>query len=497
MLVFAVCFLTYFNMRSLRNTVIQLRATTKELEGYRDTLEQRVIERTAALSKANEELDRLATHDVLTGLTNRLMFVQLLNRAIQSARRHNRQFAVFFIDLDRFKIINDTLGHETGDLLLQEIAGRLRQSLRVTDIIARLGGDEFVVLIEEITNTEKVAVVARKILSAIGKPMILKGEECHVTGSIGISIFPGDGEDEQSLMKSADIAMYSAKEEGKNNYQFYSKRIQLKSIERLSIETNLRLALERNEFFLHYQAKLDFKTGGITGVEALLRWQNPYLGSVTPNQFIPVAEEAGLMVAIGRWVMKTACKQNVEWQRQGLPAINMAINLSLKQLNDESFLEDISSAIEESGMSPNLLELEITESMIMQNPAGVIAILDKIKKMGIHLAIDDFGTGYASLAQIEHFPVDTLKVDRSFIHNIPHDAENRAIAEAIITMGRTLGLSVVAEGVETQEQMDFLEEHACDQIQGYFFSRPIPPDQFASFLRDHEKAHENEHQNNK
>jgi diguanylate cyclase (GGDEF)-like protein len=414
-----------------------------------------------------------------------MMFSQLLNRAIQSARRYQRQFAVFFIDLDRFKIINDTMGHDAGDQLLKEIAKRLNQTMRSVDVIARLGGDEFVILIEEVTDSNQVAIIAHKILSTVSEPTVIMGEECRVTASIGISMYPKDAGEEQALIKTADIAMYFAKEEGKNNYQFYSKDIQSKEIERLSIEQNLRFALERKEFFLHYQAKLDFKTGAITGVEALLRWQNPFLGSVTPTQFIPVAEETKLIIPIGRWVLKTACEQNVAWQRQGLPAVCMAVNLSLQQLTDSNLLEDIGAALRDSGMTPNLLELEITESMVMHNPARIIATLSKVKKMGVRLAIDDFGTGYSSLSQMKHFPIDTLKVDRSFIRNIPQDIEDIAITEAIIAMGKTLSLTVIAEGVETQEQMDFLEGHACDQMQGFYFSRPIAPDQFADLLRDH------------
>jgi EAL domain-containing protein (putative c-di-GMP-specific phosphodiesterase class I) len=298
-------------------------------------------------------------------------------------------------------------------------------------------------------------------------------------------MYPKDAEDEQSLMKSADVAMYFAKEEGKNNYQFYSEEIRSKSLERLSIETNLHFALERNELSLHYQAKVDFKTNAITGVEALLRWQNPFLGSVTPTQFIPVAEETGLIVLIGKWVMKTACAQNVAWQTQGLPAICMAINLSLRQLTDDNLIDDIRTALNDSGMAPNLLELEITESMVMYDPARMVSILAKIKSMGVRLAIDDFGTGYASLAHIKRFPVDTLKVDRSFIRNVPQDPEDKAITEAIIAMGKALSLTVVAEGVETAEQMNFLREHSCDEMQGYYFSKPIMPEQFADLLRKH------------
>ena len=372
--------------------------------------------------RAEERIQYLATHDALTGLPNRLMFGQLINHAIQAARHYQRQLAVFFIDLDRFKAINDSLGHEAGDQLLQEIAKRFKKSLRAVDIVGRLGGDEFIMLIEEMDELSQIENVAHKILSTAIQPIVLLGEECRVTASIGISIYPRDGEDEQALMKNADMAMYVAKEEGKNNYQFYSKDIQSKSNKRFSIETNLRRALERNELSLEYQAKVDFKTGAITGVEALLRWDNPYLGSVTPMQFIPVAEETGLIVPIGRWVMKTACAQNVAWQREGLPPICMAVNLSLRQLMDDNLLEDIKTALDDSGMAPNLWELEITESMVMHNPARLIALLTDIKKLGVRLAIDDFGTGYSSLAQIKNFPIDTLKVDRSFIRNLSQDS---------------------------------------------------------------------------
>jgi diguanylate cyclase (GGDEF)-like protein len=427
----------------------------------------------------------MATHDALTGLPNRLMFSQLLDHAIQSAHRNTKQLAVLFIDLDRFKTINDSLGHDAGDQLLKEMALRFRQSLRNVDIVGRLGGDEFIILIEDFNDLHQVEILAHKILATVIKPMILIGEECRVTASIGISVYPKDGQDEQSLMKNADIAMYFAKEEGKNNYQFYSEKIQSMSSERLTIETNLRHAMERNELSLNYQAKLDLKTREITGVEALLRWNSPYLGSITPTQFIPIAEETGLIVPIGRWVMRTACAQNVSWQQQGLPTVCMAVNLSLRQLMNENLLQDIEMTLNETGMLPGLLELEVTESMVMHNPSHFIPILSKIKNMGVRLAIDDFGTGYSSLAQIKNFPIDTIKVDRSFIRNLPHDPENKAITEAIIVMGKNLSLTVVAEGVETKEQENFLREQVCDEMQGFYFSKPIEPDLFADLLRTH------------
>lgn len=438
--------------------------------------------------RIEENLNYLATHDALTGLPNRLMFGQLLNHAIQFAQRNKKLLAVLFVDLDRFKTINDSLGHEAGDQMLQEIAKRFRMLLRASDIVGRLGGDEFIILIEDVTELNQAATLAHKILTEAMKPMTLRGEECRVTASIGISIYPKDGQDEQSLMKNADIAMYFAKEEGKNNYQFYSENIHSMANERMSIETNLRRALERNELSLVYQAKLDFKTGKITGVEALLRWNSHNLGAVTPTQFIPIAEETGLIVPIGRWVIRTACIQNVTWQRQGLPPIYMAVNLSLRQLLHENFLQDLRNILNETGMSPNLLELEITESMVMQNPTRLLAILKKIKDMNVRLAIDDFGTGYSSLAQIKHFPINTIKVDRSFIRDLPQDVDNKAITEAVIIMGKSLKLTVVAEGVETAEQESFLRQQVCDEMQGFYFSKPVAPEKFAQLLRKYNKA---------
>jgi diguanylate cyclase (GGDEF)-like protein len=438
-----------------------------------------------ARKESDERIRYLATHDGLTTLPNRVMFSQLLSVAIQTARRYQRNFAVLFIDLDRFKTVNDTLGHEAGDKLLQEIATRLTGCLRASDVVARLGGDEFVVLVQEVNETEEVGMVARKILSAVLQPVVISGQECRVTGSIGICMYPDGGQDEQSLMKNADIAMYLAKEEGKNNFQFYSPNIKIESLERLTLETSLRRALERGEFFLHYQAKLEFKTNRITGVEALLRWQHPDLGMVGPTRFIPIAEETGLIVPIGRWVLQTACAQNVAWQREGLPPVCMAVNLSARQFVDENFLKDITAALEGSGMNPELLELELTESMVMQNPERAAKLLAAIKRLGVRIAIDDFGVGYSSLAQIKRFPIDTLKVDRSFIRDLAENAEDRAITEAIIAMGKTLSLTVVAEGVETQEQQAFLSEHACDEMQGYYFSKPIAHDEFGNLLREH------------
>ncbi|MBI3374620.1 MAG: EAL domain-containing protein [Betaproteobacteria bacterium] len=435
--------------------------------------------------RAEARIEYLATHDGLTGLPNRMMFSQTLNLAIESARRYARKFALLFIDLDRFKIINDTLGHAAGDALLKQMSARLRQSLRASDVVARLGGDEFVVLVQEVNETGEIALVARKILSGIIEPVLLAGQECRVTGSVGIAMYPADAEDEQSLMTNADIAMYLAKEEGKNNFQFYSSDIKTRSLDHIALETNLRRALERGELYLHYQAKLDFGSGAISGVEALLRWQNPELGQVPPAQFIPIAEETGLIVPIGKWVLHSACTQNMAWQREGLRPVCMAVNLSPRQFADPDLLANIAAVLSQTGMAPQWLELEITEGMVMYNTDRAIQLLRAIKQMGVRLAIDDFGTGYSSLAQLKRFPIDTLKVDRSFIRELPGDSEDKAITEAIIAMGRSLSLTIVAEGVETREQETFLRQHACDQMQGYYFSRPIAPEQFADLLGAH------------
>ncbi|HEY0848199.1 MAG TPA: EAL domain-containing protein [Noviherbaspirillum sp.] len=434
---------------------------------------------------AEERIHHLATHDALTGLPNRTMFSHLLVNAISSAQRLRRNIAVLFIDLDRFKFINDTLGHDAGDKLLKEVATRFKKALRASDVVARLGGDEFVVLVQDVNDDAHAAAVARKVLATAIKPFMLSGRECRVTASIGISMYPRDGDDEHWLMKNADIAMYFAKEEGKNNYQFYSPDIRSQSIERLVMENNLRYALERNELTLHYQAKRELVSGEITGVEALLRWDNDELGAVSPVQFIPVAEETGMIIPIGKWVLRTACEQNMAWQRKGLPPVRMAVNLSVRQFADEHLVADIEAILRETGMAPELLELEITEGMVVHNPEHALKLLSAIKALGVRLAIDDFGTGYSSLGQLKHFPIDTLKVDRSFIRDIATNAGDKAITEAIIAMGKTLNLTVVAEGVETVEQEAFLREQACDEMQGFYFSKPVSADDFAALLDAH------------
>ncbi|EUB99676.1 diguanylate cyclase/phosphodiesterase with GAF sensor [Rhizobium sp. CF080] len=433
--------------------------------------------------KAEERIKYLATHDTLTDLPNRAMFNQLLGFSMQEARRYERHCAVLFIDLDRFKIINDTLGHAAGDALLIEVARRLRSGVRKGDVVARLGGDEFVILLNEITEIQHVATIARNLLASVSKTMDLGGHECGVTASIGIAMFPEDGDNEQTLMKNADIAMYLAKQEGKNDIRFFSTEIATQSVDRLMLEAGLRHALDRNQFCLHYQPKLDVVTGRIAGVEALLRWNHPELGMLPPMRFIPLAEETGLIVAIGRWVLKTACAQNMAWQRQGLPPLSMAVNVSPRQFLDENLLRDIDDVLAATGMNPNLLQIEITESMVMLNVDRAIQLLDSIQSRGVRLAIDDFGTGYSSMSLMKQFPIDTIKIDRSFVRDLPHGSEDKAITQAIIAMGKALGLTVVAEGVETKEQSAFLTQNACDEIQGFLFSKPVPSEDIADLLR--------------
>ena len=430
-----------------------------------------------------ERVEYLAYHDALTGLPNRSLFSKLLEQAIREAQRFDRMAAVLFLDLDRFKHINDTLGHHAGDELLKTVAARLRACLRGSDTVARLGGDEFVVLLPSLDSDHGVQRVAQTILSAVSAPFLLLGQEFRVTASVGIALFPRDGADEQTLKKNADIAMYQAKAEGKNNFQFYSRQLDRESLERLTLESSLRHALERDEFELHYQAKRDIRGELICGTEALLRWRHPDLGTVAPMQFLPVADETGLIVAIGKWVLRTACRQSVAWRAAGLPQLVIAVNLTMRQFSDEHLLHDLETILAETGMDPGLLELEFAEALLMQNVERTLAKLQAIKRLGVRIAIDDFGLGYASLASLHRYPLDTIKIDRSFVRDLTDGSGNAGTAGAIIAMGRSLSLTVVAQGVETRAQADFLQRHACDELQGFYFNRPVPADAFAALLR--------------
>ncbi|MBW6390321.1 putative bifunctional diguanylate cyclase/phosphodiesterase [Billgrantia antri] len=445
--------------------------------------------RRAQASVLEERLDHarraeyLAFHDNLTELPNRAYFSRLLTHGMQHARRYDKHLALLFLDLDRFKAINDSLGHDAGDELLQEVSLRLGRAVRESDTVARLGGDEFVVLLPEIHDQEQVHQVANKILAAISAPFTLAGQEFRITVSIGIALYPADGEDEQTLMKHADVAMYHAKEEGKNNAQFYSEQLKSDSLERLALESSLRKALERREFRLYYQSKLDMATGRVIGMEALLRWQHPELGLILPKQFIPLAEENGLIIPIGRWVIHTACRQNIAWQQAGFPALSMAVNLSARQFLDDGLPGDIKSALQATGMPPQLLEVEITESMMMVDMPRAVSVLQELRTIGVRIAIDDFGTGYSSLSKLQALPLDTIKIDGSFIHDLLDNAVDRSLTEAIIDLGKRLGLTVVAEGVESAEQIAYLRRHACDQVQGFYMHEPQPADEAAISLQ--------------
>jgi diguanylate cyclase (GGDEF)-like protein len=431
-----------------------------------------------------KRVEYLAYHDGLTELPNRSLFSKLLSQSISEAQRYHRTLAVAFLDLDHFKRINDTLGHEAGDQLLQQVAARLKECVRDSDTVARLGGDEFVVLLPALADEKYAAIVARNILAATARPFNLLGQEFRVTASIGISTYPHDGLDEQTLTKNADIAMYQAKAEGKNNFQFYSEKLNANSLERLTLESSLRHALERDEFRLHYQAKRDIASGRITGMEALLRWEHPDLGTVAPMQFIPLAEETGMIIPIGKWVLKTACLQGVAWRNQGLPQLSIAVNLTARQFGDEQLLADVTAILASTGMDPHFLEIELNESLLIHNVENTLRILTGLKALGIRIAVDDFGTGYSSLAMLQRFPLDTIKIDRSFMRDIIGTSQDTGLADAIIALGKSLSLTVVAQGVETKEQADHLRVHACDELQGFYFKRPLPAAEFTQLLRD-------------
>ena len=429
------------------------------------------------------QMTHAAEHDFLTGLPNRMLLNDRIAQAIVGAKRHATQVAVLFLDLDGFKYINDSLGHSVGDQLLQSIAKRLVGCGRASDTVSRQGGDEFVVLLSEVHQSEDAAIAAARMLAAVAEAHVLDEHELHVTTSIGVSVYPDDGEDAETLIKNADTAMYQAKEGGRHSYQYFKPIMNARAVERQWLEEGLRRALERDELSLHYQPKVDFKTGTIAGAEALLRWTHPTRGAISPAQFIPVAEECGLIVPIGRWVMRQACEQARAWVKAGLPAATMAVNVSAKEFRDESFLKHLLEILEETGLDPGLLELELTESVLMKHAESAASILQTLRGSGVQVAVDDFGTGYSSLSYLRKFPIDALKIDQSFVGRIGTTADDASIVTAVIGMARSLKLRVVAEGVETLEQSTFLQAHACDEAQGYYFSRPVPPEQYASLFR--------------
>lgn len=430
-----------------------------------------------------QEMTHSAQHDFLTGLPNRSLFNDRVNQAICLAPRHHKKVGVLFLDLDGFKHINDSLGHPIGDKLLQSIAKRLVGCVRTSDTVSRQGGDEFVVLLSEMGQSEDAAISALRILQVVAEAHTIDSHDLHVTTSIGVSVFPDDGGDAETLVKNADTAMYQAKENGRQSYQFFRPVMNVRAVERQSIEENLRRALERQEFSLHYQPKIGLRTGEITGAEALLRWTHPVRGPVSPAQFIPVAEDCGLILPIGRWVLREACRQARSWLDAGLPLSTMAVNISSMEFRQDNFFETVFAILGDTGLDPNRLELELTESVLMKRAECAASVLKSLRARGVQIAVDDFGTGYSSLSYLRKFPIDALKIDQSFVRQITSTPDDTTIVTAVISMGRSLKLRVVAEGVETREELAFLQTHLCDEAQGFYFSRPVPPRQFAELLK--------------
>ena len=433
---------------------------------------------------AEERLSYLVHHDELTGLPNRTLFNDRLNQAMIDAERHGRLVALAFLDLDRFKNINDTLGHEAGDLLLQGVAERLLHAVRRGDTVARLSGDEFTIVLADLAHADDAARVAQKILDALAKPLPIAGRDLFISASLGLTLYPLDSRDSQELLRNADIAMYRAKEQGRNNFQFYTSEMTSKAVERMGIETALRRALDNDEFTLHYQPIVDGRDGRVIAVEALIRWQNGGKGMISPMQFIPVAEETGLIIPIGEWVLRTACAQLASWHAAGLPKLRMSVNLSVRQFRNLNLVAMVGRALATSALDPADLELEITESIMVEEQM-VIDTLRELDALGVHFSIDDFGTGYSSLSYLKRLPIDTLKIDRSFVTDIPDNADDAAIAQAIIALAQSLGMRVVAEGVESLEQNRFLQRNGCDAMQGYYFSKPLPAAELAVILKKH------------
>ena len=423
-----------------------------------------------------------AEHDLLTGLPNRILLNDRVGQAIAQAPRHGNKVVVLFLDVDGFKHINDSLGHSIGDKLLQSIANRLVACVRETDTVSRQGGDEFVVLLSEAEKWEDAAITARRMLQTLAEPHSIDLHDLHVTASIGVSVYPDDGLDAETLIKNADTAMYQAKANGRQGYQFFKPAMFVRAMERQSIEESLRRALERREFTLHYQPKVDLGSGRITGAEALLRWTHPTRGSVAPAQFIPVAEDCGLILEIGRWVLREACGQARAWVDAGLPFKTMAVNISAIEFGDDRFLDGVFAVLAETGLEPRALELELTESVLMKRAVTTQALLKTLRASGVQLAVDDFGTGYSSLSYLSKFAIDSLKIDQSFVRQISTTPDESSMVSAIISMARSLKMRVVAEGVESAEELAFLRDQKCDEAQGFLFSEPLPPEQFARLL---------------
>jgi diguanylate cyclase (GGDEF)-like protein/PAS domain S-box-containing protein len=442
-----------------------------------------VLRDVSAARAMSLQMTHSAEHDFLTGLPNRTLLNDRIGQAIAVADRSGDKLAVLFLDLDGFKHINDSLGHLVGDKVIQSVAKRLVDCGRGSDTVSRQGGDEFVVLLSELQHSEDAGIAARRMLGTVAEPHSIDQHDLHVTTSIGIGIYPDDGCDAETLIKSADTAMYQAKESGRHGYQFFESAMNDRAVERHSIEEGLRRALERNEFALHYQPKIHFGTGAIIGAEALLRWMHPTRGWVSPAHFIPIAEDCGVILAIGSWVLRQACTQAQAWVDAGLPAATMAVNISAKEFRQKNFLSGLVAILHETRLDPSALELELTESVLMKHAESAATILQSVRERGVQVAVDDFGTGYSSLSYLQKFPVDALKIDQSFVGRIATAGDEASIVRAVISMAHSLRLRVIAEGVETVEQLEFLKARECDEAQGYYFSRPVPPEQFARLLR--------------
>ncbi|MFQ5765686.1 MAG: putative bifunctional diguanylate cyclase/phosphodiesterase [Rhodospirillales bacterium] len=435
--------------------------------------------------KQDEERIRYqANYDELTGLPNRSLFLDRLNQTLAAASRNRDKVGLMFIDLDGFKLVNDTLGHDIGDLLLQEAAERLKHCVRATDTVARLGGDEFTVVMPRLHDPRVAPLVAQRILDSLAQTFQLNGHETFVSASVGITVYPEDATEVSDLLRNADGAMYQAKERGKANYQFFTDELNRELQERMVIKNGLAKAMDQGELALHYQPKMNLESGAVTGVEALMRWDSEELGSMAPNRFIPVLEETGMVIEIGEWAIRTACAQHRKWRDRGLPPVRVAVNLSTRQLHEISFVSVFERALKENGIGADGLEIEITENMLMSDAAGTVAALHALHDLGIHVTMDDFGTGYSSLSVLKRFPIDSIKIDGSFVADIATSADDAEIIRTIITMGKTLNREVVAEGVENQKQVDLLREYRCDQIQGYFICPPVPAQEITEFLME-------------
>ncbi|ARU61104.1 hypothetical protein CBW65_08525 [Tumebacillus avium] len=483
------------NLYSLSNSMLEIVAQRKdgtkfsaELVGTSCMYQGREVRVTAIRDiserkRTQEIINHMALHDTLTGLPNRALFTQHLHEVLEQAKVSGQQLAVFFLDLDRFKIINDTLGHARGDKLLKAVATRLSRFAGEKGVVARMSGDEFVMLISDFADAAEIEAVAEKVLEKLEQPYKIHDYELHATASIGVALFPQDGDDPQMLIKNAETALFRIKDKGSNTYSLYAPAMNMKGIERLQLENGLRHALERDEFVLYYQPRINIETGQIIGMEALLRWKHPELGLVPPGAFIPIAEETGLIVPIGDWVLRTALRQNKAWQDAGYPHMTVAVNLSPRQFMRQGLVETVAREVRETGLHPSDLELEITESMTMHDVDYTIGLLEEMSKMGVQISIDDFGTGYSSLSYLKHFPISTLKIDQSFVRGLVGDPYHAAIVTTVIHLAQNLRLKVVAEGVETEEQFRYLRDHRCDELQGFLFSRPVPAEEFEELLR--------------